>query len=72
MATPQKKKKPINVKKKPVKRRVRITKKASIRKKTEASDTLSHDSINVDSLPKARTFMLDNGPTIKIKLRRKR
>lgn len=67
MATTQSKKKR---KAKPRKGKIRIKKRVSLKKKV---DSLSVDTISRDTLPKAmiETRVPDNGPTIRIKIKRK-
>lgn len=65
MATTQPKKKR---KAKPRKGKIRIKKHVSLKKK---ADSLSVDTTGRDTLPKAFVKVPDNGPTIRIKIKRK-
>lgn len=65
MATTQPKRRK---KAKPRKGKIRIKKRISLKKKV---DSLSVDTIGRDTLPKAFVKVPDNGPTIRIKIKRR-
>ena len=59
-------------KKRKVKRRIRITQKASIvRKDSLQRDTVRRDTVKSDTLSKAPFIINDNGLNMRIKIKRK-